>query len=106
MNIQIVQDNRPQVLAELERKQRAILVAVGKSAEGYAKARAPVDTGRLRASITYKIDGDSVELATDVYYAIYQELGTRYITGKHFMRDAMAHHLTEYIQLMRSILEG
>ena len=106
MNIQITQDNRAQFLAELERKKRAYLVAVGKMAEGYAKAGAPVDTGRLRASITYKIDGDNVELTSDVEYAIYQELGTIYIVGKHFMRDAMAHHLSEYIQLAQTILKG
>lgn len=106
MNIQITEDNRPQVLAELERKQRAVLVAIGKKAEGYAKAKAPVDTGRLRSSITYTIDGDSVEITSDVEYAPYQEYGTIYITGKHFMRDAMAHHITEYIQLIQSILKA
>ena len=35
----------------------AALTAVGLQAEGYAKLRCPVDTGLLRNSITYAIDG-------------------------------------------------
>ena len=105
MSVQIIQDNRAEFYAALEQKQRAYLVAVGKKAEGYAKAKAPVDTGRLRASITYTINGDSVEVTSDVEYAKYQEFGTIYITGKHFMRDALAHHLTEYIQLAQTMLK-
>ena len=46
-------DNTRQVLAELERKIDLAMKVVGEAAEGYAKEGCPVDTGRLRNSITY-----------------------------------------------------
>ena len=78
MEARIVNDNREAVLAELERQKRAYLVAVGKKAEGYAKSAAPVDTGRLRNSITYKADGDQVTLTSNVEYAVYSNT-SRYV---------------------------
>lgn len=44
----------------------AALTAVGMQAEGYAKLSCPVDTGLLRNSITYAIDGQSP--AIDSYH--------------------------------------
>lgn len=59
-------------------------------AETWAKRFAPVDTGRLRSSITHRIGKDSqgpyAEIGTDVDYAIYQELGTRDIWPVAFLR--------------------
>lgn len=49
--------------------------------ESAAKRGAPVDTGRLRASITHEVDSRPVPLfgkvGTDVFYAPYVEFGTR-----------------------------
>ena len=49
--------------------------------EGQAKRRTPVDTGRLRASITHEIDASPMPLfgkiGTNVFYAPYVEFGTR-----------------------------
>ncbi len=55
--------------------------------ETVAKRKAPYDTGTLSRSIRqipYK--PMEVLVATNVEYAPYQELGTRYMRGKHFMR--------------------
>ena len=46
-------DNSDKVFAELERKIELAMMAVGEEAESIAKGGCPVDTGRLRASITY-----------------------------------------------------
>lgn len=58
-----------------------------------AKQNAPVDTGRLRASITPGVSsaGDDVEgvVGTNVYYAPFQEFGTRRgLKGKRYMQRA------------------
>lgn len=49
--------------------------------EGQAKRNSPVDTGRLRASITHSVDSMAVPLwgkvMTDVFYAPFVEYGTR-----------------------------
>jgi hypothetical protein len=46
-----------------------------------ARTLAPVDTGRLRSSIMYEVDSHDPPMyavvGTDVFYAPYQELGTR-----------------------------
>lgn len=56
---------------------------IGHLIEAGAKRRAPVLTGLLRSSIATTVTSDTskvtAEVGTDVYYAIYQELGTRYI---------------------------
>lgn len=44
--------------------------------ENAAKENCPVDTGELRASITYNIQGKTGEVGTNVEYAPYVEYGT------------------------------
>lgn len=61
--------------------------------EGTAKRLCPVDTGRLRSSITHDIEHDSGGLVafvgTNVSYAIFVELGTRYTRSQPFLRPAL-----------------
>jgi phage gpG-like protein len=45
------------------------LVAVGLTLEGYAKLLCPVDTGRLRISITFDVRDNTVYIGTNVEYA-------------------------------------
>lgn len=58
-----------------------------------AKRRAPVDTGRLRSSITDEIghEGDALvgRIGTDVDYAIHQEFGTVHMAAHPFLRPAL-----------------
>lgn len=73
-------DNAADVLkATAEQKLRA-LEAVGIQAEGDVKDEITdldaVDTGRLRGSIAHQVDGDSVEVGTNVDYAVYVHEGT------------------------------
>lgn len=57
--------------------------------ESGAKQMAPVDTGRLRNSIEHHPEGnDTMVVETDVEYAIYQEMGTRYQSGTPFMKPS------------------
>lgn len=74
-----------EVAKDLER--RALKV------ERSAKRACPVDTGRLRSSITHEIQQDAQGLlaviGTDVNYAPYVELGTRYMAAQPFLRPAL-----------------
>lgn len=45
--------------------------------EGKAKEKAPVDTGRLRASIASRIKETEARVGSPVQYAVFVELGTR-----------------------------
>lgn len=60
--------------------------------ETAAKLRCPVDTGRLRSSITWRLEFDG-ELAaiigTSVEYAIYVHQGTRYMEPRPFLVEGL-----------------
>jgi hypothetical protein len=69
----------------------AVLLATRPPSEGGA----PRDTGRLAASITFRVvrHGDWIVglfgvFDSAVHYALYQELGTRFIRAKFFLRRA------------------
>lgn len=69
---------------DMERRARRV--------EAVAKANAPVDTGRLRAS-GYTAPAPSEPAAWDVifpvYYAWFQDQGTRFMRGTFFLTDAL-----------------
>lgn len=86
------------------------LEEMGLVAEGYAKAGCPVDTGRLRNSITHVRESETTEaIGTNVEYAKYVEFreDVSHKNGHaHFLRDAASEHTAEYAQIMRAALGG
>jgi HK97 gp10 family phage protein len=58
-----------------------------------AKQLCPVDTGRLRNSITWELGTimglPTARVGTNVEYAPYVELGTRYMAARSFLRAAV-----------------
>ena len=72
---------------------KAITIAALQVVNG-AKQLCPVDTGRLRDSITWQmgvVNGlPAAKIGTDVEYAVYVELGTRYMKAQAFLRPALA----------------
>lgn len=81
--------------------QKATLVV-----EREAKIRAPVDTGRLRASIASEVRaiGGGVQgiVGSVVEYAPYVELGTKYMRPRPYLGAALEAKMNEILQ----ILEG
>lgn len=73
-----VTDNSDKVLAEFQAAILRALERCGSQAEGYAKDLAPVDTGRLRNSISHKVDEEekAAYIGSDLDYAVYVELAT------------------------------
>ena len=76
-----VDDHSDEVKAALAEAKERALEAIGLAAEGYAKLRTPVDTGRLRNSISHAVSGDSAYIGTNVEYAPYVEFGHRTVSG-------------------------
>lgn len=64
-----VKSNADAVLDEFRQKVSVALEMIGLKAEGYAKGYCPVDTGRLRNSISHADDGESAYIGTNVEYA-------------------------------------
>ena len=98
-------DNTDEVLAALERAKRRGLEAIGLTAEGYAKRETPVDTGRLRNSISHATDDEAAYIGTNVEYAPYVELGARGRQGKHMLQRAASEHADEYKQIMEDAMK-
>lgn len=110
MEVKITDNSALFINAKDEAVQSA-LEAIGLTAERYAKADCPVDTGRLRNSISHAIDKSehSAYIGTNVEYAKYVELGDsmHHTTGKaHFLRDAASTHGDEYKRIVEAQLRN
>lgn len=94
----------PDALSEAKQKKSRALEIIGGMAESYAKAACPVDTGRLRNSITHEQYSDDTEvIGTNVEYAPYVELGTSKMGAKPFLRPAAENHTAEYKAIMQQV---
>ena len=102
-DVTVVEDNTDEFRDGLDAALTRALEKVGLVAEGYAKRLCPVDTGRLRNSITHAMEGsEAVVIGTNVEYAPYVELGTARQKAQPYLRPAAVDHVSEY----RGIIEG
>lgn len=129
-----IKDNTKAVLSALEKAKRNGLKAIGITAEAHAKKNTPVDTGRLRNSITFAVSGESanisaysgdngeeggsysgaapndkdmsVYIGTNVEYAQFVELGSRGRQGVHFLQKAATEHKDEYKKLLEDAMKS
>ena len=99
-------DNSEEVLKKVSEATKRALEAVGLQAEGYAKMLCPVDTGRLRNSITHTYDADYAYIGTNVEYAPYVEMGTSRTKAQPFLRPAAEDHTEEYKQIFEHYLKN
>lgn len=108
------------VLRMTEAAKAAALEKMGGTAETYAKKECPVDTGRLKGSITHqKQDKDTMLVGTNVEYAPFVELGhdqevgryvpaigkrlvASHVNGKPFIRPAIEGHTGEYKKIVEN----
>lgn len=105
--IVIIRENNARQIRRLFKQQiAAALEEVGLAAERFAKAACPVDTGRLRNSITHAIDAgrEEVFVGTNVEYAPYVELGTHGREGVKFLTRAAQDHGNFYRRIFEKHL--
>ena len=72
-----------------KKKQNRILFKKTLQVQRHAQRNAPVDTGRLRSSITTEEDENGARLLVGVNYAIHQEMGTEFMPAQPFIRPAI-----------------
>lgn len=67
----VIKDNSDEFLKALPEQIEQALTAIGLTAESYAKQECPVDTGRLRNSITNAVEAgeQAVYIGSNVEYA-------------------------------------
>lgn len=89
MDVQIRQDNTEIVLNGIKDAIEKSLETSGILVSNAAKKECPVDTGRLRNSITHQKSGDkSVDIGTNEKYGKFVELGTSKMRAQAFLRPA------------------
>lgn len=127
-----INDNSGDVIKTLNDVLPPALEKCALVAEGYAVKLCPVDTGRLRNSITHATDmyygksnyADSegntysdakarvapekgtAYIGTNVEYAPYVEMGTVHTTAQPFLKPAVANHIDQYKQILRDSFKG
>lgn len=83
-----------------------VLFMAAAETERQAKLLAPVDTGRLRASIEARRVSDEESVTrTNVEYARFQEYGTLHQAGKPFLRPAFYGVLNKVKTWAKTILD-
>ena len=102
----VTKDNTKEVLFAMEKAIERGLEAIGLTAEGHAKKETPVDTGRLRNSISHAVEDKSAYIGTNVEYAPYVELGARGRQGKHMLQRAATEHASEYKKLLEDSMKN
>ena len=125
-----MEDHKPEILEAMKEQIQGALEAIGSDASATAADRAPVDTGNLKNSISYAVDGNTVYIGTNVSYAVYHELGTgihaslgggrqdpwsfqdkdgnwhktQGVTAKHFLKFGVEAHASEYAEIIKQYL--
>lgn len=102
-----IADRLPELDKASEEQIKRGLTAVGGEAEGKAKDDCPVDTGRLKNSITFDVVEKELHLGTNVEYAIYVETNdtAEHKSGKaHFLRDAIANNTDRWVDILKAAL--
>lgn len=86
--------NLRRAVARLEVAGEAGLQVLALQVQNAARRRCPVDTGRLRSSISHRLGRDArgpyAEVGTNVQYAPFVEFGTRRAAAQPYLRPALA----------------
>jgi hypothetical protein len=110
--VKLTNDNVKQILEATNANINNALEIIGNMAADYAAGLAPVDTGRLRNSLTSEVSESekAVYVGTNVEYAPFVEYGHRTrsgktVEGKPFLKPAIESHLDEYKHVLESELK-
>lgn len=101
--------HKDEVIKAMNSQIESVMESIGMDAASTAQSVCPVDTGRLKNSISYAVDAQQHEvyIGTNVEYAPYQEFGTsRGVKGKHFLQFGVTAHADQYRQIFKDALEG
>lgn len=123
----IKQDNIKEIIKEKNEAVEKAMVSCGLIMERYAQDLCPVQTGRLRNSITFATEKyhssgggspakaedkalhgtpevGSVYIGTNVEYAPYVELGSSKRKPKPYLKPSIQNHLNEYKDIIEKTL--
>lgn len=129
-------DNSGQIIQNLSEKIALSLELCGVQAEAHAKhnitSAGRIDTGAMRNSVTHTVSGNTVYIGSSLPYAIFNELGTGIYASQpggrqtpwyyydrngvlhktvglkpiHFLRNAVADHISDYKKIIENTLKN
>ena len=107
-HLEVVANHTNEVIAAMDIAIARGLEAIGIEAESDAAAICPVDTGRLRNSITHTIDANdkAAIIGTNVSYSLYVHEGVHGRKGQPFLRDAVTKNVSKYRDILKAALGG
>lgn len=127
IEVSLKANNTAEIKEALGEAVQKALTEIGMQVENYATLLCPVDTGRLRGSITFATatnqdstrepaestdgvqetpDENSVVIGTNVEYAAYVEMGTSKSSPQPFLEPAVTGHVDEYQQIVEECLHN
>ena len=101
MKVEIIKDDSKRVLHEVDSQTEKILADIGELIVKSAKEIVPVDTGALKESITYEVDGNSVTVGSPLNYSVYVELGTSKMGAQPYLRPAFENNTSQIAALAK-----
>lgn len=99
-------DNTDEILNKLENAVRNALNEIGIVGTAEVKSNAPVDTGKLKRSYTYKTDDNKVEIGTALDYAEYVEFKPSNKGGRPHFRSSLESQKNEFQKILEQNLGG
>ena len=100
----VVFNDLPKIIAGMEAKAAAIVAKTALDIEAGAKARAPVDTGNLRASIqAVKISDTHWRVTVGAAYGLYVEHGTRHMGAQPYFNPAIRAVTRSFRQALKGV---
>lgn len=102
-------DRSKEFVGEMRAKVYQSLEQIGYMAETNVKMLVPVDTGRLKQSITHSVSDNSVTIGTNVEYGKYVEYNDRarhYNGQAHYLRDGINKNIKQYEDIIYAKLKS
>ena len=104
--LEIIEDNTDAIIEALGTATVRALEAIGIEAESDSAKLCPVDTGRLRNSITHTIDGDGkwAIVGTNTSYALFVHENRKH--PQRFLTDAVTQNADKYRKIAEAALKN
>ena len=109
INVEI-KDNSNKIRAGFEKGMEAALIKVGEAGRdnvrNIVEAKHIYDTGELYRTIGFNIRKPTVDVGSPKNYAVYQELGTRYISPRPFIQPGIMDNIEQYKSIIADTIKS
>lgn len=103
----VITDKRPQFYNALDKAIEEALEEIARECEHHVREDyVPVDTGRLKNSISHRVKGNAAKIGSNVEYAAWVELGTCKMKAQPYLKPAAQNHMNDYGNILAKHLKS